>query len=409
MASTFTYRVRDKQSKTISGKLEAESQEAVSQKLRQMGYTVISIVEKASAPTVEEFFQRFKFLQRIKSKDLTVFSRQFATMINAGLPITRCLSILAEQTKNAYFAKVIAGVQKDVQAGQALSGAMAKYPKAFSSMFVSMVRAGEASGVLDQILLRVADHLQAEMELKGKIKSAMAYPTVMMAITLIITFVMITFIVPVFAKMFKDMGGELPTPTKILMAISGVINSVYGVFIIIGLVGLIIGLNMFKKTESGKLTWDSFKLKVPVFGKLSSKVALARFSRTLGTLIASGTPILNSMEIVADSVGNAVIGKAILKARSSIKEGDTISKPLGESKVFPPMVIQMISVGEETGALENMCSKIADFYEQEVANTVDALTSLIEPLLIVVLGLVIGGILISLYLPMFDIINLIKE
>ena len=408
MASTFTYKVKDKQAKVLSGNLEAESQSAVAQKLRSMGYTIISIAEKTEAPTVEELFQRFQMFQRVKSKDLAVFSRQFATMINAGLPITRCLSILAEQTTNSFLAKVITDVQKDVEAGQALSTAMAKHPKAFSTMFVSMVRAGEASGVLDQILLRIADHLQADMELKGKIKSAMAYPVVMFGITIIITFVMITFLVPVFAKMFKDMGGELPFATRMLIMMSDVINSVYGLLILGVLIGAVFGFKAFKKTEQGNYIWDSFKLKLPVFGQLVAKVSLARFARTLGTLMASGTPILNALDIVSDTVGNAVVSKGVMAARVSIKEGETIAKPLSESKVFPPMVIQMINVGEETGALETMCVKIADFYEQEVGNAVEALTSMIEPLLIVFLGIIVGGIIVALYLPMFEIVNVIK-
>jgi len=408
MATTFTYKVRDKQSKVLSGSLEAESQAAVAQKLRQMGYTIITIASKSEAPTVKALMGRFS-LQKVKSKDLAVFSRQFATMINAGLPITRCLSILSEQTTSPYLQKVIQAIEKDVEGGQALSTAMTKHPKAFSNMFVSMVKAGEASGVLDQILLRIADHLQAEMELKGKIKSAMAYPTVMFGITIIITFVMITFIVPIFAQMFKNLGGKLPVATRILMTLSSIMNSIYGLFIFAGIAGVIVGFNTFKKTERGRFIWDSTKLKMPVFGKLFAKVALARFSRTLGTLIASGTPILNSLDIVSESTGNAVISKAVMSARMSIKEGETIAGPLGKNKTFPPMVIQMISIGEETGELETMCSKIADFYEQEVANTVEALTSMIEPLLIVFLGIVVGGILISLYLPMFQIINLIKE
>jgi len=408
MASTFTYKVKDKQAKVLSGSLEAESQSAVAQKLRSMGYTIISIAEKTEAPTVEELFQRFQMFQRVKSKDLAVFSRQFATMINAGLAITRCLSILAEQTTNSFLAKVITDVQKDVEAGQALSTAMAKHPKAFSTMFVSMVRAGEASGVLDQILLRIADHVQADMELKGKIKSAMAYPVVMFGITIIITFVMITFLVPIFAKMFEDMGGELPMATRILITLSDTVNSVYGILLFGALVGAIFGFRAFKNTEKGRYIWDSFKLKLPVFGQLVSKVALARFSRTLGTLMASGTPILNALDIVSDTVGNAVVSKGVLAARASIKEGETIAKPLSQSKVFPPMVIQMINVGEETGALETMLVKVADFYEKEVANAVEAITSMIEPLLIVFLGVVVGGIIISLYLPMFQVVNMIQ-
>ena len=392
----------------ISGQLEGDSQAAVAQKLRQMGYTIISVSEKSDSGLQKDIFANITLFQKAKPKDLAVFSRQFATMINAGLPLTRCLAILAEQTANPYLAKITGEMQKDVESGQTLSSVMAKYPKAFPPIYIAMVRAGEAGGVLDQVLLRVADHLQEANELKSKIKSAMAYPVVMLIITFALTFVMLTFIVPIFANMFKDLGGEMPFATKMLMALSEGIRGPQGLSVFIIVVGAVFAVRYARKTEKGAYTWDSLKLKMPVIGQLVRKIALANFSRTLGTLIASGTPILQGLDIVSETAGNAVIAEAVIGARQSIREGETIAKPLAESGIFPPMVIQMISIGEETGQLETMCAKVADFYEQEVAATVDALTSLIEPLLIVFLGVVIGGILISLYLPMFNIINLVK-
>ncbi|RJQ33120.1 MAG: type II secretion system F family protein [Actinobacteria bacterium] len=408
MAATYTYKVRDKQANIISGSLEAENQSAVADKLRQMGYTVISVSSKTQAPTVEELLSNIPLFQRVKSKDLTVYSRQFATMINAGLPLTRCLAILAEQTDNTYLAKVTGIMQKDVEAGQSLSAAMAKHPKAFSTLFISMIKAGEAGGVLDEVLLRIADHMQREAELKSKIKSAMAYPVVMFAITIIIAFIMITFIVPIFQGLFKSLKGTMPLPTQILISISNYMRSIYGLIFFIGFMGGVFAFRAYKRTDQGAYFWDSLKLKLPVIGSLSKKISLAKFSRTLGTLISSGTPILQALDIVADTAGNEIVSRAIKSARSSIREGETIAKPLSESDVFPPMVIQMISVGEETGALETMCGKIADFYDSEVAATVEALTSIIEPLLIVFLGVVVGGILISLYMPMFNLVNLLK-
>lgn len=409
MASTFVYKVKDKQTNLISGSIEGENQTVVVQKLRQMGYTVISINEKTESALKKDLFSGIKLGGgKVKLKDLTVFSRQFATMINAGLPLTRCLSILAEQTENSALARITGEIEKDVEAGQSLSVSLAKYPKAFPKLFIAMVKAGEAGGVLDQVLLRVADHMQNEAELKSKIKSAMAYPTVMLLITLVITTIMIIFIVPIFEKLFKDLGGQLPMATRILLLISKIIRGPGGLLVLAVIVASIFGIKAAKNTENGAFAWDNFKLKLPVIGNLVKKISLANFSRTLGTLISSGTPILQGLDIVAETAGNEVVARSVRNARASIREGETIAKPLSTSSVFPPMVIQMISVGEETGALEHMCSKIADFYESEVAATVEALTSLIEPLLIVFLGAVIGGILVSLYLPMFQIINLIK-
>lgn len=404
MAATFTYRVRDRQGKIIVGSLEGDSEITVANKLRQMEYIVLGIKEKAEVPSPGEVLMRFK---RIKLKDLTVFSRQFATMINAGLSLTKCLNILSVQTENSALAKVIAEVQHDVEAGQALSDALAKHPGIFPPLFINMIRAGETGGVLDEVLLRIAEHYEKETTLKGRIKSAMAYPSAMFGFSMLILFAMITFVVPIFVRMFEGLGGELPLPTRILLAASGFMQSFWYIGLLIT-IALVYAFRWFGRTETGRLQIDRIKLHLPIIGLLIRKISIARFARTLGTLVSSGVPILQALDIVAETSGNAVVATSVMRTRSSIKEGETIARPLEESTVFPPMVVQMIAVGEETGALDSMLNKIADFYDSEVSATVDALTSLIEPLMIVVMGTLIGGIIISLYMPMFQVITLIK-
>ncbi|MCK4267546.1 MAG: type II secretion system F family protein [Actinomycetia bacterium] len=384
--------------------MDADNVAAVVAKLRQMGYTVINIQEKTAGQKSKGIAL---FKKKVKSKDITVFSRQFATMINSGLSLTKSLNILAEQTGNPALAEVISSLQKDVEAGQALSEAMIRHPEVFSSLFVNMVRAGETGGVLDEVLLRVAEHYEKDMALKAKIKSAMAYPIIMFIMSMLIVFAMITFIVPVFVNMFSTLGGELPLPTKILVVMSDGIRR-FWYLLILAVLGLRFAIKNYKKTPQGKFFFDRLKLKLPVFGELNTKLAVARFTRTFGTLVASGVPILQGLEIVSEAANNEVISRSVKEARASIKEGETIAKPLGNSKIFPPMVVQMISVGEETGALDAMLQKIADFYDQEVAAMVESLTSLIEPLMIAVMGVIIGGIIISLYLPMFKLITLIQ-
>lgn len=405
MAVTYAYKVKDKQGKLATGTIEAENETAVVAKLRQSGYLILNVTKKSKSALSLEI--SLPFLGGVKVKDLTIFSRQFATMVNAGLPLTKCLSILAEQTKNRTFAKSIAGVSHDVESGQSLSESMDKHPKVFPKLYTTMTKAGETGGVLDEVLLRVADHYEKESELKGKIKSAMAYPAAMFSFAMIIVFLMIIFIVPVFVKMFAEMGGTLPLPTRILLGINTLISGFWWLLLAIT-IAVIYGYRWFSRTGSGRLLIDRIKLSMPVFGVLSQKIAIAKFSRTLGTLIATGVPILQALDIVADTAGNEVVVSAVRRARTSIKEGETIAKPLGKSKVFPSMVVHMIAVGEETGALHSMLSKVADFYDREVAATVDALTSLIEPFMIVGMGLIIGGILIALYLPMFKMVTLIK-
>jgi len=404
MATTFAYKVKDKSGQVTSGTLEGDSVTTIVTKLRQKGLTVLNVSAKSSSQSMNINIGPKK---KVKIKEITVFSRQFATMINSGLSLTKALHILAEQTENSTFKEVISQVQKDVEAGQTLSEALAKHPRVFSNLFINMVKAGETGGVLDDVLLRVADHYEKDIAIKSKIKSAMTYPIAMFIMSMLIVFAMITFVVPVFIKMFAQLGGDLPLPTKMLVFSSDAIHHFWYILIAFA-VGARFALRAYKNSNSGRLQLDKIKLKLPVFGQLFTKLAIARFTRTFGTLISSGVPILQAMDIVADTANNQVISGTIKNARSSIKEGETIAQPLEKSPVFPPMVVQMIAVGEETGALDSMLVKIADFYDEEVGNLVESLTSLIEPLMIVFMGIVVGGIIISLYLPMFSMINLIK-
>lgn len=403
MPTTFAYKVRDRSGKVISGAIEAESAQAVASKLRSMGYIVLEISEKKEA-----FSFSLSFRKKVKLKDLTVFSRQFATMINSGVSITRALAILAEQTDNPTLAEVIRQLRKDVEAGLSLSEALAKHDKIFPPIFVNMTRAGEAGGVLDEVLLRLAEHFEKDAAIRGRVKSALTYPVAVLVFSLLIATAMIVFVVPTFMNMFESLGGNLPAATQMLVNLSNFVRGRW--YIIIGtIVGIIYLYKFLNKTEKGKFFFDSIKLKLPIFGMLIKKMSLSKFSRTFSTLVASGVPILQAMDIVADTAGNEVVAKAIREARSSIKEGESISKPLSKSPVFPPMVVQMISIGEETGALDTMLKKIADFYDEEVSAMVESLTSLLEPILMIFLGILIGGIVIALYLPMFSIISVMNQ
>lgn len=403
MPSTFAYKVRDRSGKVISGAIEAESAQAVASKLRSMGYIVLEIAEKKEGLTFS-----FGFRKKVKLKDLTVFSRQFATMINSGVSITRALAILAEQTQNPTLAEVIKQLRKDVEAGLSLSEALAKQSKIFPPIFINMVRAGEAGGVLDEVLQRLAEHFERDAAIKGRVKSALTYPVAVLMFSLLIATAMIVFIVPTFMNMFESLGGDLPAATQMLVNLSNFIRGRW--YLIIGtIIGLVYAYRAINRTERGKFILDSIKLKMPILGNLIKKMSISKFSRTFSTLVASGVPILQALDIVADTAGNEVVAKAIREARASIKEGESISKPLSKTTVFPPMVVQMISVGEETGALDTMLKKIADFYDEEVSATVDSLTSLLEPILMIFLGLIIGGIVISLYLPMFSIIAVMNQ
>ncbi len=401
--ATFSYTVRDRAGTIVKGALEGDSRENVSAKLRQTGYIILNLDEKAASS-----FSGIKFGGRVKSKDLTIFSRQFSTMINAGLSLTKCLGILSTQTDSAALRETIGQVAKDVEAGQSLSDSLAKHPRVFPPIFINMVRAGETGGVLDEVLMRVADHFEREAALKAKIKSAMAYPMAMGFLVIVILAIMMIFVMPTFQQMFKNMGGTLPGLTQFFIDMSDFIRGFGGIVIVAVAVGAYFGFKTWVNTASGRAIWDTIKLRIPIVGPLVRKIALAKFTRTFGTLVSAGVPILSALDIVGDTAGNEVIARAVKRVRSAIKEGETIAKPLSESPVFPSMLVQMISVGEETGALDAMLNKIADFYDEEVSVAVDSLTSLIEPVMMASLGGVVGVIVIALYLPMFNVISLVK-
>jgi type IV pilus assembly protein PilC len=403
--ATFKYTVRDKAGKAVDGTIEGATKDAVSAKLRSMGYVIVSLNESGG---VLERLNSIQFGTGVKPADITIFARQFATMIGAGLSLTKCLSILGAQTESASLRVIINQIARDVESGQSLSDAMAKHPKVFPPIFINMVRSGETGGVLDEVLNRVADHFEREAMIKGRIKSAMTYPIAMGSLVLIILVAMLIFVVPTFQTMFSSMGGALPAPTQFLVSLSEGSRSWPGLVFVIVVIAIVVSFRWWKSTSEGLYTWDSIKLRMPVFGKLIRKMALSRFTRTFGTLVAAGVPILAALDIVGTTSGNEVIARAVRKVRSAIKEGETIAKPLSENPVFPAMVVQMISVGEETGALDSMLSKVAEFYDEEVTAGVDGLTSLIEPLMMATLGVVVGGVVIALYLPMFEVINLVK-
>jgi type IV pilus assembly protein PilC len=406
VAETFAYKVRDRGGKLLEGTLEADSQQLLIGKLRSMGYMPIDIKQQ-NAPGMSRELKMPFFSSRVKLKDVAVMSRQFATMINSGLALLRALNILAEQTESKPLAAIINQVRIDVEKGSSLSAALSRHPKAFSRLYVAMVRAGEVGGVLDSVLLRLAETIEKQVELRRKVRSAMTYPIVVMVLVLLIVTAMLLFIIPMFKGLYAELGGTLPLPTMILLGISSFVRK-FWYLLFGGVFGMFWSFRRWIKTESGRKKWDAIKLKMPVMGLLVRKTALARFSRTLSALVRSGVPILESLDIVAETSGNHVVSVAVLDTQFAVKSGEPMSQRLERHPVFPPMVVQMMAVGEETGALDEMLDKIADFYDQEVEATVEALTSLIEPLLIVVMGAAVGGMVISLYLPMFNIIKLIK-
>ena len=387
-----------------SGELTFDSQEEALSALRKKRIIISSV--RAKKQDVKLTMPRIG--TGVSTRDLAIFTRQFATMINAGLPLVQCLDILSKQTEKPFFRQIIAQTMREVEAGTTLAEALAKKEnqKVFDELFVNMVEAGEAGGILDDILQRLATFIEKAEALKRKIQGAMVYPAVVMTVAVLATAFMLIFIIPTFARMFTGFGAELPLPTKIVMGLSSFLRSFW--WVIIGtLVGLVFVLKRYYDTERGRMQIDRFLLKIPVLGDVLRKGAVARFTRTLGTLISSGVPILTGLEITARTAGNRVIQEAIMAARSSIREGETISAPLKQSNVFPPMVVQMISVGEETGALDDMLTRIADFYDSEVDTAVDSLTSLIEPIMIVFMGGMVGGMVIAMYLPMFKLINVV--
>src|ERR671920_697397 len=400
----YAYRALDKQGEIIEDKTEGSGEMAVAHELRQQGLLVIDVKEQSVAQ--KDILAPFK---GIRLADLVIFSRQLATMINAGLAIVRALYILSEQTENPKLKDVVVAVRKDVEAGSSLSESLEKHPKVFSRLYTEMVKAGEIGGILDGVLLRLADQLERDQDLRRKIRSAMTYPVVVLILAILAASFMLIFIVPVFAQMFQDLGGTLPLPTRICMLLSDILTSFWGILVYAGMALAVVMFLRWKKSESGRKVWGRAVLRIPAkIGDVVHKVVLARFARTLATLSAAGVPILQSIEITATSSGNWVVEKALLKSRDAVREGIPIYKPLQEEPVFPPMVTRMIAVGEETGDIDGMLTKIAEFYESEVDAAVKALTSIIEPIMIIVVGSIVGGIVISMYLPMFRIYDLIE-
>ena len=396
----YDYKGKTLGGKAINGELKAKNRSELERYLRANKILVTSVSKKPSQINI-------KFGSGIRKIDISRFTRQFATMISAGLPMVQCLEILASQTESPEFRKVITEVKESVQSGSTLSEALGRHKKAFDELYVNMVEAGEVGGALDTILIRLASYREKSDRLVRKVKGALVYPAVVMVVAFGVTFAMLRFIVPVFAKMFAGLGAELPAPTQIVLNISKFLQS-NTVLMIIGAIGLVICYRLYVRRPAGRLVVDKLKLRLPLLGDLIRKSSISRFTRTLSTLLSSGVSILDALNITARTSGNMVLQNAIRRAMLSIAEGETITAPLKDSGVFPPMVTQMISVGEKTGGLDEMLSKIADFYDEEVDAAVAALTSIIEPVIIVFMGIMIGGILIAMYLPMFDIIGKIN-
>ena len=402
MPETFEYQVRDNAGKMVAGTLVADNQELVIERLREMGMVPVKVRIQKSA-----LGRDINFRRSVKLKDLAIFSRQFATMVNAGLPILRALSVLEGQTTSNVLKKAIEAVRVDIERGSSLSVAMAKHPRVFSKLYVSMVRSGEMGGILDAVLLRLSQNLERDVALRNRIRSAMTYPIVVLGFVTLILIAMLVFIVPQFKSIYAGLHGTLPLLTRVLLTVSDVIRHD---FLIVAVILALVwyALRRYKKTELGRKQLDRLKLKVPVFGPLFLKTALSRFARTLGVLNKSGVPILQSLEIVSDTVNNSLVKEAVLDVQESVKQGESLARPLKSHKIFPPMVVQMLAVGEETGSLDIMLEKVGDFYDDEVTTMVDQLTSLIEPIMIAMVGGVVGIAVVALYLPMFNIINLIK-
>lgn len=397
----FEYKGKTLAGTTVSGELKAKDRNELEKLLRTNKILVSSVIKKPSSI-------KFSFgSKKVKKVQISRFTRQFATMIGAGLPMVQCLEILAQQSESAELRKVIGQVKESVQAGTTLAEALSKHKKIFDDLYVNMVDAGEIGGALDSILVRLAAYREKADALVRKVKGALIYPCVIFIVAIGATTAMLTFIVPVFAKLFSGLGAELPGPTKFVLGLSNFLRSNF-ITGLIFLVLLAIGFKFYSRTDQGRLLIDKILLKLPLIGELLRKSAVSRFTRTLGTLISSGVSILEALDITAKTAGNKVIQNAIKKSVISIAEGETITQPLKETGVFPPMVTQMISVGEKTGGLDDMLNKIADFYEEEVDAAVSAITSIIEPVVIIFMGVIVGGMLISMYLPMFDIIGKIS-
>ena len=401
---TFAYVVKDKAGKIHRGRREADNEKSLTKQLQESGYWVTQVTKEGS--TVKKKFNPLSFFQKVKLSHLSIFCRQFATMINAGVTLVRCLSVLEQQTTSPKLKEAIRDVLNRVEAGETLSRSFLYHNHIFNNLFIGLVRAGEVGGVLDETLDRLATFLEADLKLRQKIKAAMTYPVLVMIVAFLIVSGLVIFIVPQFIAIFKDFKVEMPVPTAILITVSNASRTPVGLF------SIVCGPFLFKflwgrfiKTKFGKRLWDKYKLKLPVFGKLGKNIAVARFCRTLSTLLTSGVPILQAMETVANAIDNETFTDTIMAARARVREGDSIGEPLEKSGMFPPMVIQMVSIGEETGALDQMLGKVADFYEAEVETQLESLAAALEPIMIVALGGVVGFIVIAMFMPLIAIVS----
>lgn len=402
----FQYEARDATGQLRKDTIEAQNVRMATQRLQEQKMTVIHIKEKSGSGADADLFAWLDKIKKVNEQALTVFSRQFATMINAGLAMVRCLDILSEQTEDKKLQATLGQVRRDVEGGSTLSNALAKHPSVFSTLYISMVKAGEMGGVLDEVLERLAGFMEKDFGLKKKVKSALTYPVVILVMALGIVFFLVTYILPTFVQLFEGMSLQLPLPTRILIGITkGARNpAIFIPCLVLAVLGLF-GLSRYIQTPVGRKQYDLLKLNIPVFGLLNKKVAISRFCRTLGTLLSSGVPIMQALEIVGKASGNEIIAMTVTKIRESIREGESIASPLGASGMFPPMVTQMVAVGEETGNLDAMLGKISDFYDTEVEYLLASLTSMLEPIMIVGMGGIVGFIVISVFLPLYQLIG----
>jgi len=404
MPTLFQWSGKTSQGTIQKGELTANSKEEVISYLRKQRIVPTIITQKQKAA-----FDILKGIRSgVKDKDIVIFTRQFATMIDAGLPLVQALEILSQQTENKTLANVLNEIKIDVEGGSTFADALKKHPRIFSDLYANMVSAGESGGILDTILNRLAGYIEKAMKLKSKVKGAMIYPSVIVSVAVLVIWIIMVKVVPTFAAMFTKLGGTLPLPTLIVMKMSNFLGGIGGLIVVACIIGLVVFITFTRRTENGKRVTDRILLRLPVFGILLRKVAVSKFTRTLGTLIGSGVPILEGLDITAKTAGNKVVEDEVLHIRQAVSEGKTIAEPLAKSKVFPPMVTQMIAVGESTGAIDTMLSKIADFYDDEVDQAVNNLTAMLEPIIMVFLGGAIGFIVIAMYMPIFKLITIIK-
>jgi type IV pilus assembly protein PilC len=406
--TTFDYKVRDRDGRLVSGQLDGDNLALVAAKLRDMGFAPVEI-KPVKGVNLRSEINIPGLSDRVKLKEVALMSRQLATMVSSGLTLVRSLGVLADQIESKPLREAMIQVRSDVEQGTLLSAALERLPKIFSPLYISMVRAGEVGGALDAVLLKLSTTLEKQVELRSKVRSAMAYPAIVMCLVVVVVTALMIFVVPIFKKLFQQLNAKLPFPTRIVIGISNVVASVYLLVVVAAIILIIVAFRKWISTPGGRLIWDRFKLRPPIFGPLVHKVALTRFTSTLASLLTAGVPIIESLDIVAANSGNQIVANAVRGAQDGVRQGQSLSSTLAQYEVMPVMVTQMIETGEESGALDEMLDKVAEFYDNEVNSTIASLTSILEPLLIVTMGTCIGFIVVSMYLPMFDIYAIIQK